>query len=43
MVESGFAQLGLPGDEIALRHRANSQNWPGKLDQLRAHFAPTNA
>ncbi|MGW2572154.1 SRPBCC domain-containing protein [Streptomyces sp. NPDC001537] len=36
MVESGFARLGLPADEAALRHRANSNNWPGKLDQLRA-------
>ncbi|GAA3807028.1 polyketide cyclase [Streptomyces coacervatus] len=36
MVESGFARLGLPGDEAAARHRANSGNWPGKLDQLRA-------
>ncbi|MDX2938690.1 SRPBCC domain-containing protein [Streptomyces ipomoeae] len=34
MVESGFARLGLPTDEAAARHRANSQNWPGKLDQL---------
>lgn len=36
MVESGFARLGLPADEAAVRHRANSGNWPGKLDQLRA-------
>ncbi|MCX5250912.1 SRPBCC domain-containing protein [Streptomyces sp. NBC_00201] len=36
MVESGFARLGLPDDEAALRHRANSRNWPGKLDRLRA-------
>ena len=36
MVESGFARLGLPGGEAADRHRANSRNWPGKLDQLRA-------
>jgi uncharacterized protein YndB with AHSA1/START domain len=41
MVESGFARLGLPGDEAAVRHRANSQNWPGKLDRLRAHCEPT--
>ncbi|MFF4020573.1 SRPBCC domain-containing protein [Streptomyces sp. NPDC001843] len=43
MVESGFARLGLPGDEAAVRHRANSQNWPGKLDHLRTdceHPAP---
>ncbi|MFI5798654.1 SRPBCC domain-containing protein [Streptomyces sp. NPDC051677] len=36
MVESGFAHLGLAADEAADRHRANSQNWPDKLDQLRA-------
>lgn len=36
MVESGFARLGLPDDEAAVRHRANSRNWPGKLDRLRA-------
>ncbi|MEH0573306.1 MULTISPECIES: SRPBCC domain-containing protein [Streptomyces] len=36
MVESGFAHLGLPTGEATDRHRANSQNWPGKLDQLRA-------
>ncbi|MEU5597100.1 SRPBCC domain-containing protein [Streptomyces sp. NPDC020298] len=35
MVESGFARLGLPGEEAAVRHRANSGNWPGKLDHLR--------
>ncbi|SOD86207.1 SRPBCC family protein [Streptomyces sp. Ag109_G2-15] len=36
LVESGFARLGLPADEVAERHRANSRNWPGKLDLLRA-------
>jgi uncharacterized protein YndB with AHSA1/START domain len=36
VVESGFARLGLSADEAAERHRANSRNWPGKLDQLRA-------
>ncbi|MEU6670061.1 SRPBCC domain-containing protein [Streptomyces sp. NPDC046727] len=36
MVESGFAHLGLPAEEVIGRHRANGQNWPGKLDQLRA-------
>ncbi|MEU3340757.1 SRPBCC domain-containing protein [Streptomyces sp. NPDC006668] len=35
MAESGFTRLGLPADEAADRHRANSRNWPGKLDQLR--------
>ncbi|WP_037602318.1 SRPBCC domain-containing protein [Streptacidiphilus rugosus] len=34
MVESGFAKLGLPEDEAAARHRANSENWPGKLALL---------
>lgn len=41
MVESGFAHLGLPTDEATDRHRANSQNWPGKLDQLRADCEQT--
>lgn len=36
LVESGFARLGLPADEVADRHGANSRNWPGKLEQLRA-------
>lgn len=39
MVESGFAHLGLPTEEATDRHRANSRNWPGKLDQLRADCA----
>ncbi|MFF3335868.1 SRPBCC domain-containing protein [Streptomyces sp. NPDC002888] len=43
LVESGFARLGLPGDEAAVRQRANSQNWPGKLDQLRTHCAAAAA
>ncbi|KOV58776.1 SRPBCC domain-containing protein [Streptomyces sp. MMG1121] len=43
MVESGFAHLGLPTDEATDRHRANSQNWPGKLDQLRADCEQTTA
>ncbi|MER7583847.1 SRPBCC domain-containing protein [Kitasatospora sp. NPDC097691] len=34
MVESGFASLGLPAGEAADRHRANTLNWPGKLDRL---------
>ncbi|MFJ8623404.1 SRPBCC domain-containing protein [Kitasatospora sp. NPDC093550] len=34
LVESGFARLGLPADEAADRHRANTRNWPGKLDRL---------
>ncbi|MGQ4389593.1 SRPBCC domain-containing protein [Streptomyces sp. SAS_270] len=37
MVESGFSRLGLSIDERADRHRANSQNWPSKLDHLREH------
>ncbi|MFF0752984.1 SRPBCC domain-containing protein [Streptomyces sp. NPDC004267] len=41
MVESGFARLGLPAAEATDRHRANSQNWPGKLDELRAACAQT--
>ncbi|MDT0479594.1 MULTISPECIES: SRPBCC domain-containing protein [Streptomyces] len=43
LIESGFARLGLPTAEAAERHRANSQNWPGKLDQLRAACEPTTA
>ncbi|MFJ9904361.1 SRPBCC domain-containing protein [Streptomyces sp. NPDC101152] len=43
MVESGFASLGLPAGEAADRQRANSQNWPGKLDQLRADCEQTTA
>ncbi|MFF4803922.1 SRPBCC domain-containing protein [Streptomyces sp. NPDC001351] len=35
MTETGFAHLGLPVDEAVDRHRANSLNWPGKLDRLR--------
>ncbi|MFE2103403.1 SRPBCC domain-containing protein [Streptomyces sp. NPDC059468] len=41
VIESGFARLGLPADEAAERRRANDQNWPGKLDQLRAVCEPT--
>ncbi|MER6785708.1 SRPBCC domain-containing protein [Streptomyces sp. NPDC000658] len=41
MVESGFAHLGLSTEEVIDRHRANSQNWPGKLDQLRADCEQT--
>ena len=37
MVESGFARLDLPTDEAITRHRANSQNWPDKLDQFCEH------
>ncbi|GAB7188747.1 SRPBCC domain-containing protein [Kitasatospora sp. Ki12] len=36
MVESGFARLGLPAGQAADRHRANTLNWPGKLDRLAA-------
>jgi uncharacterized protein YndB with AHSA1/START domain len=43
MVESGFARLGLPNDEATAHHRANSQNWPGKLDQLREQCAHAEA
>jgi len=43
MVESGFARLGLPGDEAAVRHRANSGNWPAKLDQLCAECEQAEA
>ncbi|WP_405884509.1 SRPBCC domain-containing protein [Streptomyces sp. NBC_01136] len=43
MVESGFAHLGLPAGEATDRHRANSRNWPGKLDQLRAVCEQTTA
>ncbi|MEV7025323.1 SRPBCC domain-containing protein [Kitasatospora sp. NPDC093558] len=43
MIESGFARLGLPADEVSERHRANSGNWPGKLDQLRAGCEQTGA
>lgn len=43
MIESGFAHLGLLTEEAADRHRANSQNWPGKLDQLRADCEQTTA
>ncbi|WP_405518336.1 SRPBCC domain-containing protein [Streptomyces canus] len=43
MVESGFAHLGLPADEAPDRHRANSRNWPDKLDQLRADCEQTTA
>lgn len=43
MVESGFAHLGLPTEEVIDRRRANSQNWPGKLDQLRADCEQTTA
>ncbi|WP_189955733.1 hypothetical protein [Streptomyces alanosinicus] len=41
MVESGFAHLGLPTDEATDRHRANSRNRPGKLDQLGADCEQT--
>ncbi|MET7690513.1 SRPBCC domain-containing protein [Streptomyces sp. NPDC005483] len=43
MVESGFAHLGLPTGQAAGRHRANSQNWPDKLDRLRADCELTTA
>ncbi|MFE2267633.1 SRPBCC domain-containing protein [Streptomyces lavendulae] len=43
MVESGFAYLGMPTKEVIDRHHANSQNWPGKLDQLRADCKQTTA
>ncbi|WP_035838641.1 SRPBCC family protein [Kitasatospora azatica] len=43
LIESGFARLGLPVDEAAERHHANSRNWPGKLDQLRADCQQTRA
>ncbi|MFF7134526.1 SRPBCC domain-containing protein [Streptomyces sp. NPDC008196] len=43
MVESGFAHLGLPADEVPDRQRANSRNWPDKLDQLRADCEQTTA
>lgn len=43
MVESGFARLGLPAEAATDRHRANSQNWPGKLDQFRADCEQTTA
>ncbi|MFJ9825255.1 SRPBCC domain-containing protein [Streptomyces sp. NPDC101160] len=43
MVESGFTHLGLPTEEVIDRHRANSQNWPGKLGQLRADCEQTTA
>ncbi|MDX3114747.1 MULTISPECIES: SRPBCC domain-containing protein [Streptomyces] len=43
MVESGFAHLGLSTEEAADRHRANSRNWPGKLDHLCADCEQTTA
>ncbi|KQW02706.1 SRPBCC domain-containing protein [Streptomyces sp. Root369] len=43
MIESGFARLGLPADEVSIRLRANGQNWPGKLDQLREQCEHTEA
>lgn len=43
LIESGFVRVGLPTGEAAERHRSNSQNWPGKLDQLRAVCEPTKA
>lgn len=43
LVESGFARLGLPVREAAERHRANSRNWLGKLDRLRADCEPAEA
>ncbi|MGF1432376.1 SRPBCC domain-containing protein [Kitasatospora sp. LaBMicrA B282] len=43
LVESGFARLGLPVDEATERHRANSRNWPGKLEQLHAACEQTGA
>jgi uncharacterized protein YndB with AHSA1/START domain len=36
LIESGFSRLAIPVDAATDRHRANSLNWPGKLDQLRA-------
>jgi uncharacterized protein YndB with AHSA1/START domain len=38
LVESGFSTLALPADELATRYQANSQNWPGKLAQLREYI-----
>ncbi|MCD9879938.1 hypothetical protein [Streptomyces guryensis] len=43
ITETGFACLGLPVDEPADCHRANSLNWPGKLDLLRAECEHTEA
>jgi uncharacterized protein YndB with AHSA1/START domain len=43
MAESGFAHLGLPTEEVIGRHRANGQNWPGKLDPLRADCEQSTA
>ncbi|MGW2721792.1 SRPBCC domain-containing protein [Streptomyces sp. NPDC001492] len=43
MTETGFARLALPTDEAADRRRANSLNWPGKLDLLRAECEHSGA
>ncbi|MER5636247.1 SRPBCC domain-containing protein [Kitasatospora sp. NPDC002227] len=43
VLESGFARLGLPFEEIDARRQANARNWPGKLDQLHQECALTTA
>jgi uncharacterized protein YndB with AHSA1/START domain len=37
LVESGFAGLALPEEQLRTRYEANNGNWPGKLTQLREY------